>query len=284
MLCALAQHGFRGIQVGPRETEKPPRTLLLHGFTGLAEDWLDCWPQLQPNREFEAGRALDSDSALAVDLPGHGGSAGPEAVFDESLHRLLAALPSSIDRVIGYSLGGRLALGLLRLAPQRFRAAVILAAHPGLTDAQARARRRAADRHWIERLEQQGITAFVDAWQSLPLFATQASVAAERLAQQRERRLSQTASGLAASLRAHGLAEMPSMRQTIIHYPGKLHWVAGAEDHKFSVIARVVGRWRPSVPVTLLPDVGHNPLLEAPDQVQTLSLKLTGGPSSGWTG
>ena len=259
---ALAEHGFDGMQLGPRAAEKPPRTLLLHGFTGLAEDWLDGWPTTEP--------------ALAVDLPGHGGSVAPEGAFDESLQRLLAALPASIDRVVGYSLGGRLALGLLRLAPQRFRTAIILSAHPGLADPQARASRRAADRRWIERLEQQGIAAFVEAWEALPLFATQASVPASRLARQRERRLSQSATGLAASLSVHGLAEMPTMRETIIQSPGALHWVAGAEDRRFSTLAREVERWRPSLRLHLLPGVGHNLLLEAPEQLQALFL----GPAS----
>jgi 2-succinyl-6-hydroxy-2,4-cyclohexadiene-1-carboxylate synthase len=211
---------------------------------------------------------------LAIDLPGHGASRAPEGAFDQALDRLLAALPASIERVIGYSLGGRMALGLLRLAPERFGCAIILSAHPGLSDPRARARRRAADQRWIERLEHQGIAAFVDAWESLPLFATQVSASAQQRAQQRERRLSQCAAGLAASLRVHGLAEMPCMRETIIRYPGELHWVAGAEDHKFSALAREVEHWRPSMRLHRLPGVGHNPLLEAPDRLRRLMASI----------
>ncbi|MFP4279659.1 MAG: alpha/beta fold hydrolase [Halochromatium sp.] len=283
---ALAAHGLRGIQIGPRAVDEPPRVLLLHGFTGLAEDWLDCWPttdtepeadsQLEPPSVPEPVLETDPRSApapaLAIDLPGHGGSVAPEGTFDESLQRLLAALPASIERVVGYSLGARLALGLLRLAPQRLRTAIILSAHPGLADPQARASRRAADRRWIERLEQPGLAAFVEAWEALPLFATQASVPASRLARQRERRLSQSATGLAASLSVHGLAEMPAMRETIIQFPGALHWVTGAEDRKFSALAREVGRWRPALRLHSLPGVGHNPLLEAPEQLRALFL------------
>ncbi len=254
--AALAEQGFRAVRIGVLEADQPPQSLLLHGFTGLAEDWRPCWPCTEP--------------ALAIDLPGHGSSSAPEGAFDDALRRLLVVLPASIDRVIGYSLGGRLALGLLRLAPQRFRRAIILSAHPGLADSQARTSRRATDRRWIERLERQGIAAFVDAWESLPLFATQASASAHQLAQQRERRLSHTAAGLAASLRVQGLAKMPSMRETIIRYPGELHWVAGAEDHKFSALAREVEHWRPSMRLHLLPGVGHNSLLEAPDKLRLL--------------
>lgn len=260
---ALAAHGFRALRLGCTEPGRPPRSLLLHGFTGLSEDWWPCWPSTAP--------------ALAVDLPGHGGSRDPQGCFDESLERLLLCLPASVDRLVGYSLGGRLALGLLRLAPERFEQVVILAAHPGLSEPEQRASRRRADQRWISLLETQGLAAFVDQWQRLPLFATQAGVPAQRLAQQRARRLSQRASGLAASLRVHGLAEMPLMQDAIIQYPGRLHWVAGADDAKFSALAREVVAWRRSATrLHLLPGVGHNLLLEAPQRLQDLFIRLAG--------
>ncbi|MCF7979459.1 MAG: alpha/beta fold hydrolase [Chromatiaceae bacterium] len=245
--------------MGGLEADQPPRSLLLHGFTGLAEDWCACWPCTEP--------------ALAIDLPGHGGSIAPEGAFDDALRRLLVALPDSIDRIVGYSLGGRLALGLLRLVPERFDQAMILSAHPGLIEPDERESRRLADQRWISLLEQKGLEAFVDAWQQLPLFATQAGLPPACLAQQRARRLSQCATALAASLRVHGLAEMPPMQEAIGDYPGELDWVAGSQDRRFSALAREVAAWRPATRLHLLPGVGHNLLLEAPEQLQALPLR-----------
>lgn len=258
--AALAKQGFHAVRIDGLVIDQPPQSLLLHGFTGLAEDWGACWPGNEP--------------ALAIDLPGHGGSIAPEGVFDDALCRLLVALPASIHRLVGYSLGGRLALGLLRLAPARFDQAVILSAHPGLSEPGERAARRAADQRWIALLEQKGLTAFVDEWERLPLFATQARLPVRCLAQQRQRRLRQRASALAASLRLHGLAEMPAMQEAIIQYPGELHWIAGAEDRRFSALAHEVAGWRPATQLHLLPGVGHNLLLEAPEQLHALFLSL----------
>jgi hypothetical protein len=64
------------------------------------------------------------------------------------------------------------------------------------------------------------------------------------------------------------------MRETIIRYPGELHWVAGAEDHKFSALAREVEHWRPSMRLHRLPGVGNNPLLEAPDRLRRLMASI----------
>jgi 2-succinyl-6-hydroxy-2,4-cyclohexadiene-1-carboxylate synthase len=225
----------------------------LHGFTGRAQDWLDCWPS-------DVG-------ALAIDLPGHGGSAAPTARFTGEIERLLEALPGSIDQVVGYSLGGRLALGLLRQAPARFRRAVILSAHPGLPDVRLCEQRRMADQRWIAMLRQHGVSGFVEAWERLALFATQSRVPEDRLLRQREGRMRQDAAGLIASLRAQGLGEMPDMRATIAEYPGQLHWVVGMDDRKFSALAFEAARLRPRLDCRLLPGVGHNLLLEAPQRL-----------------
>lgn len=245
---------LRQLAFGPIQA---PRTLLLHGFTGVAEDWLGIWPA--------------DCAAVAPDLPGHGGSAEPQGDFDRSLRTLLEHLPASVDQVAGYSLGGRLALGLLRLASSRFRRALIISAHPGFADSQQRAERRALDARWIRLLERDGIEAFVAAWERQPLFATQSALPAERLALQRARRLGQRPAGLAASLRVHGLAEMPAMREAIVQYPGELHWMVGVDDRKFRTLAEQVLAWRPSTRLYRIHGAGHNPLLEAP---RSLSIQL----------
>jgi 2-succinyl-6-hydroxy-2,4-cyclohexadiene-1-carboxylate synthase len=232
---------------------------LLHGFTGCAADW--------------DGLGIESP-ALALDLPGHGGSPAPDTTadggFDVELRRLLAALPHSIEHVAGYSLGGRIALGLLRLAPRRFRAATILSAHPGLTDAAERTERRAADRRWIECLRRNGIVPFVGAWEELPLFATQAGAPPARLAAQRARRLAQSAEGLARSLECFGLGRMPPAWDALLAWPGRLRWITGASDPKFSAIARRVAALRPATESCLLPGIGHNILIEAPERLARL--------------
>jgi 2-succinyl-6-hydroxy-2,4-cyclohexadiene-1-carboxylate synthase len=232
---------------------RPPATLLLHGFTGTGADW--------------AGWPADGPGALAPDLPGHGGSPDPTGDFAAEIERLLAALPAGIEALVGYSLGGRIALALLAAAPERFRAATIVSAHPGLFNAGQRAGRRTQDARWIALLREQGIAAFVAAWEQQPLFASQTALPSAVLAEQRRRRLAQRADGLAASLACFGLAEMPDTWDALARWPGRLGWLAGARDDKFVAIAKRIARERPATAVHIVPDVGHNLLLEAPDAV-----------------
>lgn len=230
-----------------------PRCLLLHGFTGAAEDWHDC--------------VGDASEVLAIDLPGHGAADDPSGTFDDEIQRLLQRLPDSIDQVIGYSLGGRLALGLIHAAPQRFRAATILCAHPGLTDPALRAQRRAADQRWIDLLRTQGIDAFVQSWERQPLFASQCRLDPSILDQQRARRLRQRPTGLASCLTSFGLANMPSYWDGLTQFPGQLRWIVGGDDPKFLSLARQVADRRPATNLIVLDKIGHNPILEAPQRL-----------------
>ncbi|NCC28935.1 MAG: alpha/beta fold hydrolase [Gammaproteobacteria bacterium] len=229
----------------------------MHGFTGSGEDWWTCCPHLK-------------ERALAVDLPGHGAESAPVRSFSESVGDVLGALPDGVDEVVGYSLGGRFALGLMALDPERFRRATIISAHPGLEDASQRANRLAGDRAWIRRLLDDGIDAFVNAWESQPLFATQAGLPSAVLERQRRRRLGQRPTGLAASLEQHGLARMPSLWEPLTAFPGALSWIVGSSDARFLGIAREVVRRRPATQLHVLPGVGHNPLLECPEILSDL--------------
>lgn len=246
---------MRGLHLG--DPTRPPRILLLHGFTGASADWAG-WPFATP--------------ALAPDLPGHGAAPDPpgDDDFRTGVARLLAALPPSIEALIGYSLGGRIALGLLAAAPGRFRALALISAHPGLPDAAARAARRAADQHWIDLLRHQGIGPFVDAWEAQPLFATERLAPPAARAARRARRLAQRPAGLAGSLATFGLGQMPDLHDALLDHPGPLTWITGALDNKFSTLAAGIAARRRATRHHCLPGVGHNPLFEAPARLWPL--------------
>lgn len=248
----IALPGYACRRYGQREQA---RVLLLHGFTGDGRDW-SLWP-------------ADAPAAIAIDLPGHGGSPDPTEDFGDEILRLLQAIPPSVDQVVGYSLGGRIALSLIEADPDRFRTATILSAHPGLTDAEQRELRRQADQRWIALLRSHGIRAFVDAWERQPLFATQTTLAPALLAEQRARRLAQRAEGLASNLACLGLAEMPETWSALRRWPGRLRWLVGARDDRFAAIASRLQRQRAETLLTRVPAAGHNLLLEAPSAMRT---------------
>lgn len=230
-------------------------TLFLHGFTGGAASW----------RRVIAAAPL-SASISCVDLPGH--HRGPEVTsgFEGNVRQLAHRLdPRAAYRVCGYSLGARVALGLLACAPAQVAELVLVGVHPGLTDGAAREARARDDAALARMLRTQGIDSFVDHWSALPLFATQKGIAPEHAREQDAIRRGHDAEGLARCLEELGLGQMPDYRRLLGETAVPVTLVAGEHDGKFRALAGELGR-----PVHAVPGAGHNVVLERPEAVAEL--------------
>jgi 2-succinyl-6-hydroxy-2,4-cyclohexadiene-1-carboxylate synthase len=103
-------------------------------------------------------------------------------------------------------MGGRHALRLALDRPDLVERLVLIGASPGLADTGEREQRRAADDALATHLEQIGVAAFVDEWLAQPIFA-----GLPVAAQFRDERRTNTAAGLAASLRLAGAGAQESL-------------------------------------------------------------------------
>ena len=149
-----------------RESRSPP-VVFLHGFLGAADDWLPVMGALHA-----AGRRC-----VAIDLPGHGGSSGvdgsgePARVDAFSAEAVVEALAQLLEQLcpvpcdlVGYSLGGRLALLLAVRHPHVAARCAVVSASAGLRDVPARAQRAAADDVLAKTLLRLGRRDFVEHW------------------------------------------------------------------------------------------------------------------------
>jgi 2-succinyl-6-hydroxy-2,4-cyclohexadiene-1-carboxylate synthase len=211
------------------------RCVLLHGFAGDPANWDDV-----------------DVVAERIALPGHLGGGAVAAGWDANLAAIAARI-GPCDVVVGYSLGARVALGLV--AGGHVARGVLVSVNPGIADHE-RTARRAGDAAWAARLRRDGLAGFVDAWQAQPLFATQARAPADRLAARRARRLALDPEQLAQSLEAMGLAEMPDYRALV---GDRVALIAGADDPKYVAIARAL-----PAHLELVAASGHDPTLEQP--------------------
>lgn len=235
--------------------------LLLHGFTGSAATWAGLAAQLAPQRQ-----------CIALDLIGHGKSGAPadparytmeHAVQD--IAGLLDVLGISRVDLLGYSLGGRLALQFAVAAPGRVRALILESASPGLASPAERAARIAADDALAEVIERDGIEAFVAHWEALPLWASQAELPAELRARQRTQRLANRPQGLANSLRGMGTGRQRALWDMLPTLTIPTLLLAGALDAKFSAIAQQMAATLPRADLAIIAAAGHAIHLEQPE-------------------
>ncbi len=229
------------------------RYLLLHGFTGAPASFDGICVPARCERPLLGGH-------LESDVVGD---------FEDEVERL-AAIGQGCQGLLGYSLGGRLALGILARYPERFAHAVIVSAQPGLASEPERAARRAGDARLVELLRERGLEAFVEHWQALPLWASQAELTPEVRQQQRALRLRHRAEGLAQSLIQHGLAEMPDLRGDLRRVRTPVDVVVGERDFKFVTLGRELTHLLPDAKLSVISGAGHNLLLERPAQCSAL--------------
>lgn len=240
-------------------THTGPAILLLHGFTGSSITWAsypDVW------REY---------TTVAVDLLGHGHSDCPSDPDRYRMEHCVEDLLTLLDRldvqrtaVLGYSMGGRVALHLTLRAPERLWALVLESASPGIADAVERESRRKSDAALAEAIERDGIAAFVDRWQALPLFATQTQLPASVREELRRQRLNNNPRGLANSLRGLGAGMQEPVLQSLEQMQVPTLLLAGALDGKYCELARQIAAVLPDRRLAIVPECGHTVHLEQP--------------------
>lgn len=234
--------------------------LLLHGFTGAPDAWDDVVAHLPKDAR-----------AIRPTLGGHAGTPPPRS-FEDEVDRLAGALRAegaAGAHVSGYSLGGRLAFGLLARHPRLVSGATILSANPGLSSDVERTARGEADERWAELIERD-FAAFVDAWDAQPLFAARRALAPTLKSALCARRLRHVPKDLARALRSLGLARMPDYAPALARVDLPIALVTGARDAKFTALAAsLVGALRQGEHVVVA-EAGHDLTLERPEAVAEL--------------
>jgi 2-succinyl-6-hydroxy-2,4-cyclohexadiene-1-carboxylate synthase len=243
------------------EGDGPP-LLLLHGFTGSVRAWDHIRPAI-----FEVA------TVIAVDLIGHGRTASPRdprrytldwAVKDMST--LLEAL--AIDRVdlLGYSMGGRVALEFAVREPHLLRSLILESASPGIEEAAERQSRIDADEQLAQRIVEQGVAAFVAEWERLPLLALAPHVTETQRDRQHAQRLNNDPIGLANSLRGMGAGKQTPLWSRLGELQMPVQLIVGANDSRYVAIAQ---RMQPLLPIgalAMVAEAGHTVHLDQPDE------------------
>jgi 2-succinyl-6-hydroxy-2,4-cyclohexadiene-1-carboxylate synthase len=230
--------------------------VLLHGFTQTGRSW-------QPVRRALAARYR----AIAPDLPGHGEFGGRRPASFAACDAYIRVLGSERFTLVGYSMGGRIALHAALSLGTRLERLVLIGASPGLADREERAARAADDAALADRIEAIGIEAFVREWGAQALFADMPRGVAE-LAD--EDRLRNTAPGLAAALRGLGTGVMPPLWDRLESLTVPVDLVVGERDEKFRAIAERMAAALPSARVHVVSGAGHAVPLESPDALVEL--------------
>jgi len=253
-MLALSDHG----------DSRKPALVMLHGFLGSKNDWDTVLPDLLPHFY-----------CICIDLPGHGQSSALPAGasgFEQVASTIQTSLNSlSIDKyhLLGYSLGGRIALHLAQAYPDNLLSLSLESSHPGLQSVAERQARAQSDHVWSEKLSSVPIESFLSLWYQQGVFAELTESQRQALIQKRSRNNSEallTVFEPTSLAKQRDLWQLPSQLQLPCHY------FVGENDSKFSALA---SRWasQVSIQVHSIVDAGHNVHLASPTLFCRLLIK-----------
>jgi 2-succinyl-6-hydroxy-2,4-cyclohexadiene-1-carboxylate synthase len=257
---------IRGSAAGGIRPGEP--VLFLHGFSQDMRTW---FPILE--------RFPTDLTSVLVDLPGHGQSAKPRDpapyrtdLLVQSLEVLRAELGYERWHVVGYSMGGRIALAYAASHPKRVASLVLESASFGPRDAAARTEAVRADEALVERLRGSSAREFAEWWATMPVLASQADLPADVRSIEAEMRAANDPQALACVVLGAGQGRMNDLSEAASMLPMPLMYVVGSKDPKYSAIAQDAhDMW--GLDVRRLP-TGHNVHLEQPQEYAALLLRF----------
>lgn len=256
-------------------TPTNPALIFIHGFLGDSGDW-----------DAVTLRLKDSFYCVSVDLPGHGGSeapdsspfcecanqaqvdeprAGRESTWIEAMTRLLEknespAWPSVWKALIGYSMGGRLAMQLALSRPGFFQGLVLESASAGIPDESDRRRRLEADAGLARELRTVPLREFLEKWYRQTMFGPIPSL--EKLLDERSR---QDPAGLASAMEWLSVGRQPDFSGALSGaWKKPLLCLAGSLDPKYERGMRDLASAVPGARFHLEVGSGHNVHRHAP--------------------
>ena len=239
---------------------KNPPLLLLHGFLGSHQDFVPLLPKFSPHFY-----------CIVPDLPGHGQTVTAPGSYTfpltaRVLLQLLGHLNIRQINLLGYSMGGRLALYFTGKFPNRCIRTVLESASPGLKTAEEQERRQRQDDVIAHRLDTTPLPVFLDHWYQNPLFASLQQHPAAYAAMLARRQHNQPHQ-LAAALRGFSTGRQPSLWPALPTIGTPLCLLVGALDAKFIRLNReMLTGLSASKQATLriVENCGHNIHLEDP--------------------
>ena len=227
--------------------------VFLHGFTHTGRSWDPVVAALG-----------ERYTAIAPDIRGHGDASGSEPVTLDAVVADVGALVSQRFTLVGYSMGGRIALHVALADSARIERLVLIGASPGLADPSERGRRQADDEALANELQRSTIDEFATRWARTPVLA---GLPPQIAAAAHADRLRSNPVGLARALRGLGTGALPPLWDRLGELSMPVTLLVGGRDRKFQAIAAQMAAAIAHARTDVIAGAGHAVHLEAPGVV-----------------
>lgn len=256
-----------------REIDKSKDYILfLHGFTGCAEDWFPVFEQIP-----------DKYNCLALDIIGHGKSDAPGSSMHYSIDSIMSQIKYVKDHLtqnkiflLGYSMGGRIALTYASMYPEDVKGLILEASSAGIKNDEERQKRYEEDLKLAEFIETHTMEEFIEMWHDQEIFNTQRRFSNDKLKKIKKKKASGSKTGYANILKGFSTGIMPPVHDKLKKIPLKVLLITDELDTKFTGInARLAKRFF-KAKHKIVRNSGHNTHLEEPKRFIEIVLNYLG--------
>ncbi|MGZ3745923.1 MAG: alpha/beta fold hydrolase [Pseudobdellovibrionaceae bacterium] len=234
------------------------KIISLHGFLGLPSDWelIQSHFMISPlTPQFEWW------SVDYMNIPG----LDPENDFSvwakNFNNQVLQRFPKGPRLLVGYSLGGRLALHALRSNPELYKKAIFISTNPGLQRDKEKIERAENDQKWAERFLNTPWPELMASWNSQAVFRD--SLGREPLRSES----SYDRNKLAKALQGWSLALQEDFRDFLVGNGGRILWACGEKDIKFANVAMELIKRSPQIQTEIFSRSAHRVLFDQPSEL-----------------
>ncbi|PKG22232.1 2-succinyl-6-hydroxy-2,4-cyclohexadiene-1-carboxylate synthase [Niallia nealsonii] len=227
--------------------------VVLHGFTGDSSTWYSFIPVWKKTYQL-----------ILIDIIGHGKTDSSIDVCKYNIltvanhiKKILVQLKVNAAHILGYSMGGRLALTFAIRYPDFVRKLILESASPGLKTEQERKERRIQDKKLGKSIVEEGVEKFVAKWENIPLFRSQQNLPTSIKDNIRKQRLQNNPLGLKLSLLGMGTGQQPSWWDNLHMLTKETLLITGELDTKFCLIAEQMKEYNHQIQWLKIKEAGH---------------------------
>jgi 2-succinyl-6-hydroxy-2,4-cyclohexadiene-1-carboxylate synthase len=244
-----------------KEKEGQP-LICLHGFSEEQSTW--------------EGVKLEGVCQIRIDLIGHGKSDKPKRLKYYKTKYMLMHLKKIIVEelgikkfsIMGYSMGGRLALAFALEYPQYVNALILESASYGEKGFLNRRKRQKQDKQLANLIRKEGIEWFEQYWSSLPIFNTQMNLNSKIKSKIKSRRLANIPYALANTLEGSGQGSFPNLKGKIKELKKPVLYICGQWDKKYKEIGKEFQYLNSNIQYVIISEAGHNVHIEQAEKFQ----------------
>jgi 2-succinyl-6-hydroxy-2,4-cyclohexadiene-1-carboxylate synthase len=236
------------------------RVVAIHGFLGCDSDWQGIAGFLPSNVQFEK---VNLFSKLPETL------CGSISLWAQEFNNYHSRKPADRRLLIGYSMGGRLALEAAMQRPDLWAQVAIVAGHPGLVSVDEKQARAQLDAKWAQQFMTLPWDEVIKLWGSQPVFAN--SYEPERLEANYSR------GALCHALTQWSLATQELDAVRLKSLQKKIVWYVGQNDKKYVELYRQLAGDGLIDNIREVPGAGHRVIFDQPKELArqlVLDLKL----------